>query len=507
MAFQTPITIRTALERVQQREYVLPMIQRDFVWKPPQICQLFDSLMKGYPIGTFLFWRVKRENTAKFRFHQFVKDYHQRDTPRVPTPTATGDHDVTAVLDGQQRLTALNVGLFGSHATAPAGGKSDGPDDFPRKQLHLNLMADAPAGEEGLTFDFQFMTEAQAVAGRDGGHFWFPVWKVMQMAQWGDLYQYLQTNGLLATANAGDYVNKLHELVNQRPLINFYLEEVQDLDRVLNIFRRVNSGGTKLGHSDLLLSIATARWRDRDAQAEIHGLVGKLNQTPDGFRFGKDFVLKAGLMMAGIEVGFKVTNFTDANMHTLACVWGNVAEALRLTIRLVADFGFTPKTLGADSALLPIAYYLYHRQPGTKFLTRKSHANDRDAIRRWLIRALLKTGVWGSGLDTTLTAIRGAIKEHGGTAFPVEAIEGVMAPTGRSLMFGEAEIQALADLPYRDPRTFAVLSLLYPFVDLRNKFHIDHVFPNPTAVVATTVPTRSYGGGERCQDDRRLCCG
>ena len=49
MAFQTPITIKTALDRVQSQEYVLPSIQREFVWKPDQICGLFDSLMQGYP--------------------------------------------------------------------------------------------------------------------------------------------------------------------------------------------------------------------------------------------------------------------------------------------------------------------------------------------------------------------------------------------------------------------------------------------------------------------------
>ena len=97
------------------------------------------------------------------------------------------------------------------------------------------------------------------------------------------------------------------------------------------------------------------------------------------------------------------------------------------------------------------------------------------------MKRTIKAGVWGSGLDTTLMAIRGAINEHGAKAFPVDAIENVMDPTGRTLVFREAEIQVLANLPYRDPRTFAVLSLLFPHTDLRNKFHIDfhidHVFP------------------------------
>ena len=64
MAFQTPITISDALERIHKRQYALPAIQREFVWSQEQICALFDSLMRGYPIGAFLFWEVKKNRYA-----------------------------------------------------------------------------------------------------------------------------------------------------------------------------------------------------------------------------------------------------------------------------------------------------------------------------------------------------------------------------------------------------------------------------------------------------------
>ena len=47
MAFQTPITISDALERIHKRQYALPAIQREFVWSQEQICALFDSLMRS----------------------------------------------------------------------------------------------------------------------------------------------------------------------------------------------------------------------------------------------------------------------------------------------------------------------------------------------------------------------------------------------------------------------------------------------------------------------------
>jgi uncharacterized protein with ParB-like and HNH nuclease domain len=58
MPFQMPITIAQALRGIQTYDYVLPAIQREFVWDTGQVARLFDSLLRGYPIGSFLFWKV-----------------------------------------------------------------------------------------------------------------------------------------------------------------------------------------------------------------------------------------------------------------------------------------------------------------------------------------------------------------------------------------------------------------------------------------------------------------
>ena len=58
MGFETPITISKAIGEIQSNKYLLPAIQREFVWSAEQIESLFDSLLRGYPIGSFLFWKV-----------------------------------------------------------------------------------------------------------------------------------------------------------------------------------------------------------------------------------------------------------------------------------------------------------------------------------------------------------------------------------------------------------------------------------------------------------------
>jgi hypothetical protein len=84
------------------------------------------------------------------------------------------------------------------------------------------------------------------------------------------------------------------------------------------------------------------------------------------------------------------------------------------------------------------------------------------------------------------------VSDHGQPGFPTDKLQQTMELRGKSLKFSEPEIQQLIDIEYKDKRTFLVLSILYPFVDLRNKFHVDHIFPasllTKTALKKAEVP-------------------
>ena len=472
-------TIAEALSRIQNKTYVLPAIQREFVWKPEQIERLFDSLMQGYPFGTFLFWKVEPSTSGKFKFYDFVLNYHQRDAAHCPERGKMHQQSVTAVLDGQQRLTALNIGLRGSMAIKQPNKWWTNPDAFPKRTLRLDLSAPQTPDEDGVVYRFRFLDDGQA--SRDETAHWFSVPDVLGMEDGPAMLSALMARGLEGDALKAAYatLDRLHRVVHAHNLINYYEEETQDVERVLNIFIRLNSGGTVLSYSDLLLSIAVAQWKQVDARAEIHALVDELNRIGAGFSLSQDFVLKAGLMLADIaSVGFKVENFTTANMAALEANWPAIRAALVRTVELAANFGLNGQTLRADSALLPIAYYLYRRNVPANYASHSQFAADREAIRGWLIRSLLKSsGIWGSGLDTLLTALREVIQQHGAGAFPVAQLRQVMAQRGKSLSFEPAEIEDLLHMEYGDKRMFPLLALLFPFVDLRNNFHIDHVFP------------------------------
>ncbi len=477
MSYQTPVTIESTLQQIEHHEIVLPAIQREFVWQPEQICTLFDSLMQGYPFGTFLYWKVNQEHNNRYQFYDFVLDYHERDRPHCPRIGEMPNRDVVAVLDGQQRLTALNIGLRGSLAKKLPYKRWSSNDAFPTQYLYLNLLW-TPSDDDdvGMRYQFEFLTSEQ-VSSRDGC--WFRVCDVLTLEDSGPaMTAWLEGCDLeQPISGAHKILHRLFEVIRNLALVSFYEERSQELEKVLQIFIRTNSGGTVLSYSDLLLSVAVAQWSS-NAREEIHQLVDDLNKTGSGFDFSKDWVLKAGLMLSDIgRVGFKVDNFNRHNMEILESRWPAIKEALTLTVELVSGFGFNGSTLRADSALLPIAYYLYARQAEGRYLTEQTSEADREAIRRWLIASLLKpSGIWGSGLDTLLTALRQAIRQcH--TSFPTREIGEIMRSRGKPLTFDGDEIDDLTEIRFGDKRTFSLLSLVFPHLDLRQHFHIDHVFP------------------------------
>jgi hypothetical protein len=448
----------------------------------PQIEKLFDSLLRGYPIGPFLFWAVQPDHSRDFVFYEFMASYHERlhrHNKRLELPSA---RPLVAILDGQQRLTALNIALNGTYAQKLPRKRHNNPDAYPTWELFLDLCNHPDEDESDLRYRFEFMTPDRAAAETGGTTHWYRVRDVLALPEGAvPLLDYVQDAGipdeLRKPATAA--LDRLRTVVVDEPQIAYHEEEQQDLDRVLNIFIRVNSAGTPLSYADLLLSIATAQWSERDAREEINALLDELNDTHQGFALDRNIILKAGLVMTDASsVAFKVTNFNRQNMLRLEQQWPRIETAMRLSVALIGDFGFSDRTLNANSALIPIADYLYQRAADNGFRTRSEHSADRDAIRSWLFRSQLKTGIWGSGLDTLLLALRQAQRAAGSERFPIEELEAAMARRGKGLRFADEEIEDLVETRYdRKGRDFALLALMYTGIDVRNEFHVDHVFP------------------------------
>jgi len=474
MSFQTPITIREAIKNVHERRYLLPAIQRELVWGTEKIENLFDSIMRGYPIGSFLFWAVEKEKSKDYQFYEFIRDYHTKNNKHNPPANISGEKEFTAILDGQQRLTSLYIGLKGTFTERTKYKWKNNPDAYLEKKLYLNLSHESD--DPDRKYDFQFLTELQVKGDKENR--WFLVGNVLDFEKQKDLSDYIQKEGL-KTSFSSEALFGLREAVMDKSPIVYYLEHDQDPDKVLNIFIRVNSAGEPLGYSDLLMSMATASWT-RNARELIHKYVDDINQIKNGFNFNKDFVLKACLVLGDLpDIRYSVGNFTKSNVTKIDKEWDKVSEALRLSIELVADFGFNRQSLTANNAVIPIAYYLKANNLGRRYLKATEYIDDRKRIKRWLIASLLK-GVFGGKSDTILSSFRTAMREAASKdkpEFPVGKLDRALLGMNISLKFEDQEIEDLLDYEYGNPRAFAILALVYPSLDYRDQFHQDHIHP------------------------------
>lgn len=501
MAFERPISVADAVKAINEQRYVLPAIQREFVWRPDQIIRLFDSLLKGYPIGSFLFWTIGQEQSTQYSFYNFVRDYHERDATHNPKAHITAKGNVTAVLDGQQRLTALYIGLSGTHASRKAKAWRNNPNAYPKRRLYLCLTSLSEDPE--FTYQMEFREDKSDIVREEGGGVWFRIGAVMGYTSLADVFKVLAAEKLGNNSLAIESLNALWEAVTVKQTISAYLVQSPDLDRVLNIFVRVNSGGTVLSYSDLLLSIATAEWKTTDAREEIHDLVDQINKIGLGFEFSKDFVLKTCLMVADLETRFSTANFSSKNMGVIEKRWDEIKQAIVMTVELLQSFGLSSATLASANAVVPITYYLTQRGLPKGFVSAKAHGQDRERIRRWLLRALLKRTLTGQP-DSILRVVRDTIKAKGKLRFPEEEIITALSGESRTMTVTDADLDGMLEETYQSGYAFSTLALLYPTLDFRNQFHLDHIHPRSTVIHKrlTTAGITDVKAREECIDRR-----
>ena len=483
MAYETPLTIAEVMRDISKNKYVLPSIQREYVWDTTQIETLFDSLMQDYPIGAFLFWEISKDKLGDYDFYEFLKNYHEKTSLHNKKADLKGADGVTAVLDGQQRLTSIYIGLKGSYAYRLKYKQKKNDNAYPVRKLYLNLISSAK--DSSNKYDFQFLI-CNDVKNSEG-EYWFEVGKILDMQDLGDVatyvtdnisysedYQYSREQAKFST----NTLSQLHKIIHTSLTLSYYKEKSSELDKVLNIFIRVNSGGTALTYSDLLLSIASAQWQTYDAREEITEFVDDVNSIGGGFRINKDFVLKTGLVLTDFsDIAFKVDNFNKPNMMKIEANWDNIKKAIKQSVNLVSSFGYTGETLSSNNALIPIAYYLLKIGMPDNFVDSSTTKENRAKIKKWLIRALLKKAFSGQP-DNVIRPIREILKNNGNSDFPINEIIDKFKGTNKSIQFTEDDIdEYLLKLKYGARETLSTLMLLYPSLDFSNRFHEDHMYP------------------------------
>lgn len=482
MSYQTALKIKDVVNNIHKKQYVLPSIQREFVWDTDQIEMLFDSLMRDYPISTFLFWKVDKSIVKNFQFYEFLRKFHQQKQRHNIKIELESDEDVIAILDGQQRMTSLYIALKGSYSKKLPNLRKNNPSAYPKKFLYLNLLKPADGVEK--EFDFRYMTEDQAKAKAKDNGYWFKCNKILEFSDISKVMEFLMVEGLTDSSKhnqkessfALKTLNEFFNVIHQKEIISYYLEEDEELDKVLQIFIRINSGGTKLSYSDLLLSIATAQWKELDAREVIHEFVDELNDIGHGFGFNKDFVLKACLVLGDFkDIIFKVDNFNKTNMLKIESLWSEISKAVKVAVELVAKFGYKKSNLASTNTVIPIAYYIYKNSFENTILNRSERKHDRNLIKEWLARVLMK-GTFGGQPDSLYPKLRELINNNLGQ-FPLEKIISHYKGRRKSILFSEDDVDSILEQKYGSAKSHSALMLLYPGLNLDYKFQQDHIHP------------------------------
>lgn len=414
-------TIKQVIEDIDHKKVFLPALQRKFVWRKHQIELLFDSLMRNYPFGTFLFWRLPRKKAESYVFYEFLTEYDERN-PFNRKKTGAFSHDeIIGVLDGQQRLSSIYIGLMGTHTEKAPRMHRSNPDAYKKMCLYLNILSlpydidpqDRIVTLEDQNFEFRFLTDEVArssvtrqVTGEDGrpagkeAMLWI---KVAQVLSWDDEPEFDRLAESFLDENATDDqeraftqrrrlikrgLDTLHKRIRDDELINYFEVKREDLEDILKIFVRVNSGGTVLSKTDLLFSTIVATWDN--GRDQIEALLKKINAMGDEFSFGNEYLMRCCLVLSDGPVLYKVNSFKAENVQKIQDEWPDIAKAITKTVDLLVEFGFSGSLLTSQNATIIIAYYLYKGGNLSKAA--------KDGIRKYLIHALLK-GIYGSAQE------------------------------------------------------------------------------------------------------------
>ena len=498
--YEKAITIKDAIDAINQRDYLLPAIQRKFVWSSHQICVLFDSIMRGYPINTFMMWEIKDDGIKNdYKFYEFLKSYCQRFSEENPHVATNASYkDFRAVIDGQQRLTSLYIGLCGTYAyKKPRVWWPSTRDDkvLPPRKLYLDLKAplESEDDESLMYYNFRFLTDRQykdSLVAETPAHHWLCMHEILRYPHHESsddvllevVMPELERRGLSTNTFARKTLLKVYDVIRSQRIIHYFNENSQQIDHVLDVFIRTNSGGTKLDFSDLLMSIAVAHW-DGDFRKELDDLTQHIHQNTEmGFYIERDWLLKTCLMLTEADVRFKVRNFKGEQVARIQQEWPDIKECITETFRLVRQFGITPQSLTSRNAVIPICYYLYKKCSSGEPLFRKINNlakchEQRAVISQWFYMALLK-GVFGGQADSILSSMRDVLVKHlTDDTFPLPAIIERYKATNKDLRFDEETLDKLLETQHGEGRCRALLHLLFPEMNVSEVFHIDHLHP------------------------------
>ncbi len=448
-------TIRKFVTYINNKEHLggfwLPNIQRPFVWKEEQIERVYDSILREYPIGSMLIWKTQSEIKHR-KFIDFWKDSLRISDFYV----SENGHAKMLVLDGQQRIQSLFIGLCGG---------------YNGKELYFNILSGDLKDPEDTRFDFKFLDSNAAFPWVKFKNLVFTDKKNKEVKK--EIYS------KLGSELADDSDDRIDENIEQIRNVfctqeNILYQVIDSIDKpesytendVVEIFIRANSGGTPLNKSDLMFSLLVSSWDD--VEDNMSDLIMALNTT--GYKFNRDFILKTFLVLLEKGARYNVQKFREeGTREKIKEEWDNIVNS----IKAVKDFVYgntfmsTDKTIPSYLSLIPLIYFRYKYKPKWN-----QHLPD---YQNYLLRTSL-TGVFGGTPDNLIDKIIRRVNED--QDFILSEVFGVIREDNRGL---EVSKDTIFGLNYWKKEIHLFFNLWYGFnyqPSLQNNQpQLDHIFP------------------------------
>lgn len=376
---------------------LLPAIQRKFVWSEEKILQFMDSIILGYPLGMLLFWKLsgKEINELKsfFTFYEFLKNYNYFDNKNNEPIRNFYEDEYRAVLDGQQRLTALRIALDGYIEVKKKKNDKNNYETI-KKNLCINILnIRKPKPEKNYKLDREKEELDYEEDDDENLNKYDNESKTMyynldfknendkqdlRKEYWIELGELITSEEdviIKKFEKNSDYKQNLEIIKNNINFIQnkfckegyiiYYDIECMDIEELLELFVRVNSGGQVLQKTDLLFSTIISKWND--GRKNVDELINNLNKEGGSgiktFDFNTDYIMKTCLYLLdfpSLDIDLKI--FKDERIIRLIKEeWPYIEQAMKDTVDLLRERGFNYSNITSYNAIMPIIYYIYKK--------------------------------------------------------------------------------------------------------------------------------------------------
>jgi hypothetical protein len=501
-------TIRETLPHLNESMFI-PSLQRDYCWDQQQIEKLWDSLLRGLPLGSLLLWEADSGNDRDEPAYSFISQYvDERAYPEDDGPMRYSQRyrpdeieqsNYSLVLDGQQRLTSFYISLLGSYTTRVHGGWKSNPDAWNERELYIDLLSGEHTSEHDrdLVYDFDFRKTGGLSESEES--YWLRVGQLIDDKDPISEDSFLSEDEVIEKilpvvkgevdrdehSDVEANLRRLWWAVNQQDAILF--ERTFTDDRTAReLFIRRNKAGKELSGVDILLALLTGYWgveeegKPTDAKKQIEAFVEELSSdtalSNRGFSFGKNYLLRTLLLFCGERPAFRKNGRYDGKKLRKAeqtFESDRFRQAIQDSYELAADLGFHNGALSSKSLVTPITHHLHQNQGGIG-------PTFESEVHYWLSTVVLNSVFSNIGTERVLKTAKDHIDDSDGNSFPAGKILDDLRGSGAVVELNDEVLSELLDeVGYSSgSRRNTLLTHLYE--DRRaghRDLEVDHIFP------------------------------